>query len=142
MSPGPAPVGRTRDAGWEIGVSRTVDLPVEEVWDFLASPAGTGIWLGHGPERLDERGQTYETTEGTTGAVRSVHPGDRIRLTWQPEDWDHDSTVQVAVTSNGRGGTIIRFHQERLTSAQERQRQRAHWRAVMDSVVEALERRR
>ncbi|MGY1692958.1 SRPBCC family protein [Geodermatophilus sp. SYSU D01105] len=141
MSGDRAPVGLTRDAGWEIGVSRTVDLPVDQVWAFLTSAEGTRIWLGPGVERLDQRAQAYETADGTVGQVRSVRPGDRIRLTWHPEGWDHDSTVQVTVTSNGRGGTAVRFHQERLTSAQEREEQRAHWRAVMAALVDALERR-
>lgn len=42
-----APVGKTRDGGWQIGVS-TVDQPVKEVWDFLTSTEGTGLWVGHG----------------------------------------------------------------------------------------------
>ena len=141
MSAGGREVGRTRDAGWEIGVSRTVHLPVTEVWEFLASPEGRELWLGAGVEHLDEKGRTYTTAEGTVGEVRSVRPGDRIRLTWRPPDWDHDSTVQVAVSSDGRSGTIVRFHQERLADAEERARQRAHWRAVMARVVDALDRR-
>ncbi len=28
-------VGRTKDAGWQIGVSRTVEHTVERVWEFL-----------------------------------------------------------------------------------------------------------
>ena len=38
-----APVGKTRDGGWQIGVST-----VKEVWDFLPSTEGTGLWVGHG----------------------------------------------------------------------------------------------
>ncbi len=97
------PTGRTKDAGWEIGVSRTVDRPVEEVWDFLTSDAGTAVWLGAGVQRLDEPGAAYETEAGTAGEIRSFRPHDRVRLTWQPEDWDHDSTVQFTVTLGARG---------------------------------------
>lgn len=131
-------VGKTRDAGWQVGVSKTVHLPVEEVWEFLTSPQGTALWLGHGVEALEERGNRYATSEGTVGETRSFHPHDRIRLTWQPADWDHESTVQVAVSSGGPGRTMIRFHQERLVDAYERERQRAHWRSVMGAIVAAL----
>jgi uncharacterized protein YndB with AHSA1/START domain len=134
------PTGLTRDVGWEIGVSRTVAFPVEEVWDFLTSPEGSAVWLGAGVQRLDEpRG--YETSAGTSGEIRSFRPLDRIRLTWQPPDWAHDSTVQVTVTSAGAGRTMVRFHQERLADANEREQQRAHWRTVLDAVVTALENR-
>ena len=133
------PVGLTRDAGWQIGVSRTLDHPVGQVWEFLTSPEGRAVWLGHGVDLLDERGRAYRTAEGTAGEVRSVRDRDRIRLTWRPEGWDHDSTVQVAVTAAGGGRTVLRFHQERLADAAERARQRAHWRAVLDSVAAALD---
>jgi hypothetical protein len=36
-----APVGKTRDGGWQIGVSATADQPVKEIWDFLTSTEGT-----------------------------------------------------------------------------------------------------
>jgi uncharacterized protein YndB with AHSA1/START domain len=135
------PTGLTRDAGWEIGVSRTAAVPLEEVWDFLTSPEGSAVWLGAGVHRLDEPGEAYETSAGIVGQIRSFRPRDRVRLTWRPPDWDHDSTVQFTVSSAGPGRTMLRFHQERLADAGEREQQRAHWRAVLDAVVAELENR-
>ena len=132
-------IGLTKDAGWEVGVSRTVPFPMEEVWDFLISAAGSAVWLGAGVERLDEPGAAYETETGTAGQVRSFRPRDRVRLTWQPEDWDHDSTVQFTVTPVGGERTRLVFHQERLADAAERERQRRHWQGVLDALVTALE---
>lgn len=63
---------------------------------------------------------------------------EKARLTWQPADWDHESTVQVAFTPSGDGKTVVRFHQDRLVDAREREQQRTHWRAVMASVIAAL----
>jgi len=133
------PTGLTRDAGWEIGVSRTVPFPLEDVWDFLTSQQGSAVWLGAGVHRLDEPGELYQTSAGTSGEIRSFRPHDRVRLTWQPPDWDHDSTVQFTVSSAGSGRTMLRFHQERLADAREREQQRAHWRTVLDAVVSELE---
>lgn len=131
-----APVGLTKDAGWEIGVSRTLRHPPEHVWDFLTGP-GLATWLGRGAA-LGDKGTAVRTPEGT-GEVRSVRPGDRVRLTWQPKGWDHESTVQVAVRpARGGAGTMVRFHQERLADAAERERQRAHWSSVLDRVESAL----
>ncbi len=132
------PVGRTKDAGWEIGVSRTVARPIKQVWEFLTSTTGLALWLGQGVRRLDEPGTAYATDAGTEGEVRSLRPQDRVRLTWRPQDWDHDSTVQVAVSASAADRTTIRFHQERLVDAAQRERQRAHWQAVLDEVVAAL----
>ena len=135
------PTGLTKGVGWEIGVSRTVAFPLVDVWDFLTSPEGSAVWLGVGVQRLDEPGLDYHTSEGTSGEIRSFRPLDRVRLTWQPPGWAHESTVQFTVTAAAAGRTMLRFHQERLADAAEREQQRAHWRAVLDAVVTALENR-
>lgn len=99
------PVGLTRHAGWEIGVSRTVPVPLEEAW---ARVEDTAAWLG---EEADD--------------VRSCRPLDRIRIGW-------NGTVVQVVVREAKTGTSVRFHQEKLGSAEERERQRRHWRGVLD----------
>lgn len=135
------PVGLTRDAGFEIGVSRTVDRPADRVWRTLVSDEGVAIRLGAGVQLPTDpvcaKGTRYRTADGTHGQIRSFHPTGRLRLTWQPPGWDHESTVQVTVSSRG-GRTVIRFHQERLADPAERARQREHRRAVLDAVVDRL----
>jgi uncharacterized protein YndB with AHSA1/START domain len=96
-------VGHTRDAGWQIGVSKTVDSPAKAVWTFITSPAGIAIWLGEGVTVLSEPGAGYETTAGVRGETRSFRELDRVRLTWQPPNWAHDTTLQLAVTPAARG---------------------------------------
>ena len=123
-------------------MSRTVPFPIEEVWGFLTSTAGSALWLGAGVQRLDEPGAAYETETGTAGQVRSFRPRDRVRLTWQPVDWDHDSTVQCTVTPVAGDRTRVVLHQERLADAAEREQQRRHWQGVMDALVAALEKDR
>ncbi|MEU0720338.1 SRPBCC domain-containing protein [Streptomyces lavendulocolor] len=127
------PTGLTRDAGWEIGVSKTLPLPAAAVWDFIAGPEGIALWLGAVPGGLPtERGAAYETAEGVTGEIRGYRPGDRVRLT------HGGTTLQVAVSAAGPGKAVLRFHQERLGSAEERERRRAHWQEVMRRVVREL----
>ncbi len=135
-----SPVGLTRDAGWEIGVSRTIDLPPEEVWEFVSSPEGIRLWLGEGVRVLPEKGERYETDAGTRGETRSLAVRRRIRLTWQPADWDHDTTLQLGVSTTASGKARLGVHQERLADAEERERQREHWRGVIAAIAAALER--
>jgi uncharacterized protein YndB with AHSA1/START domain len=135
----PKAVGHTRDAGWQIGVSRTIDRPADEVWDFLTSPAGVAIWLGEGVTVVPERGAAYETAAGVRGETRSFRDLDRVRLTWQPPDWDHDTTLQLTVTSAGTGRARLTVHQERLADAAERELQRRHWKAVVTALATALD---
>lgn len=131
-------VGHTRDAGWQIGVSKTVDRSAETVWAFITSQAGVAIWLGDGVTVLSERGVGYETTAGVRGETRSFRELDRLRLTWRPPDWAHDTTLQLTVRSAGAGRATLRVHQERLADAAEREQQRRHWQAVITALVEAM----
>ncbi|MFF4653776.1 SRPBCC domain-containing protein [Streptomyces sp. NPDC001380] len=131
------PTGLTRDAGFQIGVSRTLPLPPEAVWRFLVSAEGTALWLGHGAVLPSERGAAWTAADGTSGELRSRHEGSRVRLTRRPAGPGAESTVQVTVIPRGEGATV-RFHQERLADAAGREERRRHWRSVMDALEQAL----
>lgn len=131
-------VGRTRDAGWQIGVSKTLDHPATHVWDFITSPEGIAIWLGEGVSTVPARGEDYETDHGVRGETRSFRPLDRLRLTWQPPDWPHSTTLQLTVSPAGAGRCRLGVHQERLANAAERELQRTHWKAVVSALADAL----
>ena len=129
------PTGLTRDAGWQIGVSRTLPQPPQDVWEFIASPEGIELWLGPGA-RLSSppaKGDTYETATGVKGEVRGYQEGTRIRVTYGP------TTAQLTVSPAPHGRTVLRFHQERLASETEREAQRERWEATMDKAEERLE---
>ncbi|MEV8094036.1 SRPBCC domain-containing protein [Kitasatospora sp. NPDC085879] len=128
------PTGLTRDTGWQIGVSRTLPLPPEELWRLVTSPEGTALWLGEGAHPLGGPGTGYATADGTTGEVRSHHPGSRLRLTWRPPGRAADTVLQLTVSPVPRGA-VLRFHQEWLVDAEERERQRAHWAAVIGALA-------
>ena len=130
------PTGLTKDAGWQIGVSRAVAAPRERVWEVLTSPEGLAVWLGEGAALPAGRGETYRTADGIEGELRSLRPLDRVRLTWRPPSRDEDTTLQIALSPAARG-TTVRFHHDRLADADERERMREHWRATLDR-LEAL----
>nr|MDT0666443.1 SRPBCC domain-containing protein [Micromonospora sp. DSM 115978] len=132
-------IGRTKDVGFEIEVSKTVPYPVDAVWQFLVSRDGVSRWLGDGARLPASKGERYETADGTTGELRSLRSGDRVRLTWRPPGRSHDTTVQVTVSASGSGKTVLRFHQEWLADAAERASQRDHWRAVLADVLAGLD---
>ena len=131
------PVGKTKDVGWQIGVSRTIPVDLGSAWRFLTSPPGLSLWLGEGIETPLAKGQTYKTEDGTTGQVRSVRFQDRIRLTWHPANRPDDATVQIALAQAATGCTL-RFHTERLYDADERERMRSHWQKVAKAIESEL----
>jgi len=133
------PTGRTKDAGWEIGVSKTLPIRIDRLWELLTSPEGLALWLGTIDRLPTSVGDAYETAEGTVGEIRSYHERYRVRLTWRPKDWDHDTTLQLTVTqASDAAGTRIGIHQERLADGDEREQQRTHWQNVVAALEQAL----
>jgi uncharacterized protein YndB with AHSA1/START domain len=131
----PTPNGLTKDAGWEVGVRKTVDAPIDSVWVFLLDQ-GLPIWLGNTALTL-EKGAAFETDDDIRGAVLSYTEGSRVRLSWQPGEWDHDSTLQLTV-KEAATGTTIAFHHERLSGREERKIMLGHWKDVVQQLDDAL----
>jgi uncharacterized protein YndB with AHSA1/START domain len=127
-------VGLTKDAGWQIGVSRTIPAGLDEMWDYLTGPEGLAAWLGPGARLSAGKGSTYRTRDGVRGEVRGRREMEKIRLSWQPPGRPEPAILQVAVVPN-RSGCSVRFHQERLTGAAERERMRAHWQEVLARIA-------
>jgi uncharacterized protein YndB with AHSA1/START domain len=131
----PTPTGQTKDAGWEVGVRTTVGAPLATVWTFLLGD-GLPLWLGNTTLRL-EKGAPYETDDDIRGTILSYTEGLRIRLSWQPGEWDHDSTLQLTVKT-AETGTTIAFHQERLSGREERKIMLGHWKGVLQELDDTI----
>lgn len=131
------PVGKTKTQGWEIGVRRTFPVGSGKLWELLTTQPGLGYWLGHGVDMDFTKGDTYKTDENTTGDIRSFEAGSLIRMTWQPADWDFESTLQIRLTPVKKG-TTLSFHHERLQNGEQREQMRTHWSGVMDRFASLL----
>lgn len=135
----PRDTGKTKDAGWEVGVRRTVAVPVDVAWQFLLGD-GLPLWLGN-TKLVLEKGAAWETDDDIRGHIISYTDRFRLRTTWQPGEWDHDSTLQLTV-KEAATGTTIGFHQERLSGREERRIMLGHWKEVVEKLDDALGGRR
>jgi uncharacterized protein YndB with AHSA1/START domain len=131
------PVGKTKTQGWEIGVRRTFPISTDKAWELLMTQPGLGIWLGEGVGPTFKKGDTYETTDGTSGQIRSYSQGSLIRLTWQPRGKESPSTLQIRVLPAKTGATIS-VHHEKLQNSAERKAMREHWSAVLDRLEKLM----
>ena len=124
--------GKT-DAGWDVGVRKTVAAPVPDVWAYLV---GTGLpmWLGEIAELPTKKGVRYRTEDGVRGTIRGYAEKKQIRLTWQPQDWPHDTTLELTLTKAG-DGTTLGIHHEDLADRDERHMMVGHWHRVSDAIV-------
>jgi uncharacterized protein YndB with AHSA1/START domain len=126
-------VGRTRDAGYQVGIRRTLPIGVDDAWRLVTSGDGVRAWLGDGEPVELAPGREYALADGSGGMVRVVEPGSHLRLTWLPDGWPRSSTIQVRVIAAARGTTIA-LHQEHLPSAAARTERRAHFAAALDAL--------
>ena len=124
-------VGQTSGADFQIGVQKTLRVPPEVAWWLLVEGPWRDAWLGTTDGLELRKGARYSTAEGRWGEVRSVAPGERLRLTWSAPELAQESTLQIYLARSGEK-TSVRFHQERLSSLEEREMMRTHWRAVLD----------
>lgn len=132
------PVGLTQDAGYQIGVRRTIPAAREQVWAYLLSPEGLKVWLGDLAKLDPAVGQSYRTADGAFGEMRASKPGEQLRLTWQPSGWAKPSTLQIRLLDAGEGRTTVAFHQERLDGPHTRGLMKARWEAALNRIREAV----
>ena len=131
-------VGQTKDVGFQIGVRKTFDIPIQQAWGLITSVEGINLWLGESADFHLEPGEAYQINDGATGEVRVVKPGSHFRLTWQPQGWQRPSLIQVRVIPSGRK-TMISFHQEHLPGQPEREQRRQHWQKVLETLQKQLD---
>jgi len=131
------PVGLTKDAAWQIGVRKTIEVPFTIVWDFMVSGKGLANWLGDMGKKGLELNVPYKTNEGTEGIVRVMTHRSHIRLTWKKRNWNNTSSLQVRIIPSG-DKTTISFHHDNLGDAGQRETMREYWQAVIDKIEKSL----
>lgn len=130
-------LGQVADGRYQVGVSRTLPIAPQALWTLLLSPAGLAIWLGEVTNFEPLKGHAYVTAGGIVGEVRTVAAGKRLRLTYQPRPSGSPSILQVSLEP-ASGRTTLRFDQERLASASERETMRTHWKEVVGRLARFL----
>jgi uncharacterized protein YndB with AHSA1/START domain len=136
------PVGETADAGYQIGVRRTVSATIEQAWVLLTSREGVALWIGPMAAPLPiEPGIEFRADNGVEGKLRIVKPPVQLRLAWRRPAWPAASTLQIRVLPAARPERCaISFHQEKLANGSQREEMKQHWEAVMDSLETRLTR--
>jgi hypothetical protein len=107
-----------KDDGFAITASRTVAVPVEQLYDAVASEAGRTAWLSGAP-----------LTERTATRPKSA------RFDWA------EGPTRVHVTFLARDGakSTIALEHRRLPDAGEADRMKTYWRERLSSLKSALE---
>ena len=137
MSSNTRQVGQTKDAGFQIGLRRTVPWSFRSVWGLITSPEGLSVWSGGGTVRKWARGAAIRYPDGTVGEVRVFEPGSHIRLTCHPQGWERPSIIQVRVIDQG-DRSVIAFHQEQIPDSKRREDRRTFFKQAVALLEQRL----
>ena len=131
-----AKVGKTKDAGWQVGARKTFDIGYRQAWEFMLSENGLQIWLGEGLEKL-ETGNEDTAADGTEIRVTVLKPFSHIRMTWREKEAEGTSRLQMRVIESNEK-TVIAFHQEMLKNAEQRAEMKRHWKSILERLEMSL----
>ncbi len=132
-------MGKTQSQGWEIGVSRTLPVSARRAWALVMTALGLPQAIVRARREV-ETGQVVKTKNKTQVEIRSYEPGSRLRMRWQPAEWDFASTLQIRIKP-AVTGTTISVHHEKLENGEQRAAMREHWTARLEEVRAAAARK-
>jgi len=105
-------------AGFVANASRTVKVPLADLWKAWATPAARRRWLPD-PSFLVRKATTQKT----------------MRITWV----DGATNVEVQFLEKGTGKSLVAVQHSRLGKARDVARMKGYWKEALDALQEALE---
>lgn len=125
-----------KEGGDSLSHKEIAKMLSDKAWELLTSPKGLKVWLGEVPSLKFKKGEKFKTKEDTTGEIRTIEPGTKIRLIYQPKFLKQPSTLQIYLICprNTPEKTNIRFHQEKLSNNTEREKMREHWQKALEKI--------
>lgn len=117
-------------------VRRSVSQPVKEVWRLLATPAGSEALLGEGGV-LGDKGDSWQSADGTFGVVRSYHPLEQIRFSWHADSDAPKSLVDLHLVKESDDSTVLEIRHENIPDGLDVAAITQHWEQALDRIAAA-----
>jgi len=130
-------VGLTKDAGWQMGVRKTINREFDVVWDFMFSNPGLKIWLGNVDAAELEVGKSMDLDNGTNGEIVVFKAFSHIRMKWKKNDWENTSRLQLRIIRS-KSKTVISFAQEMMLDRSQREEMILYWKKVVADIAKVL----
>ena len=115
-----------------VEISRTIPASPDQVWQVMTSAPGAAALLGEGAV-LGGKGETWRTSDGPHGVVRSYHPLEQLRVSWHADDDAPASLVEMDLRPDGDGTELVVRH-ERVADGATIDLRR-HWSAAVDRLA-------
>ncbi|MFP9113698.1 SRPBCC domain-containing protein [Flavobacterium sp. RHBU_3] len=129
----PTETGKTKNAGYQMGVRYTYPVSLHQAWNFMFSAKGAAVWLGHDSQPIWSRERAFKTKKGTEINVKVFNELSHVRMLYKMKKWEQPTTLQLRFIPS-KTGTTLSFHQEKLTDAAQREEMLAHWHKVAEKL--------
>ncbi len=126
------------DEGTDVIVSRSVSSPLKDVWSVLMTAKGTETFMGPGAV-IGDKGQSWESSNGRRGVIRSFHPLEQVRYTIRRDDDTPPSLVSIRVNAAGDDASELIIKHSQLTPERDRERLALLWEDALERFAELCE---
>ncbi|UII20159.1 SRPBCC domain-containing protein [Fulvivirga ligni] len=126
-------VGKTQSVGFQVGVRKTINCSLEELWDYVLGK-GMPLWFGDSKEEPEINKELHSST-GNYGKITTLVPQSHFRMQFKFNSWTNTSAVQVRFIK-AKTGTTLSFHQDKLTDERQREEMKSYWSKVLNHVSE------
>jgi hypothetical protein len=135
-------LGQTADAGFQLGVSKTVYTAPGAVWVYLMSregfelisgPLDDGVWK----KCRDNPAASGQSKTGIEFTVTTFKDGSHLRMRWKKPEWQSHSILQVRLTDKStheKNKTAVTIHHEKLPDPEAREELKAYWKEQMERI--------
>jgi len=125
--------------GYFICSTKTIGVPVAEVFKAWSSAGELSKWFGAGSKADVKDGGSYENKDGDKGKFLRVRVNKDIRMTWENAGLSSPTQVDVQFQDKGKGKTGLLVNHTRLQTRAEADGLRAAWAAALDQLKAVCE---
>jgi len=133
---------RKRDgtlAGYSICVTKTIKTSAMRAFEAFEDPSTLTQWFGADPALDFEVGGRFSNADGNTGIYKKIQPGKAIKFTWEGQQQEQDSMVEVKFDSKGEAKCGLILTHDRIANRAEADGLRACWGEAIGLLKDILE---
>ena len=130
--------GQNQKGRYTVTATKTAPLGQKKLWTFLTSEEGLNIWLKPLSPVNFKAKTSFEVPGEIYGEIRTMKAPTRARLSWNDQDWDKTTFVQLYLAPRNKDKCLLAFQHENLMDARAKEKMRLYWKGVMDELAEAF----
>jgi hypothetical protein len=125
--------GQTMDAGFQVGINKTIPVPHKKLWALIFVENRLGLFqdnklnLAEGLTGVNSRGVSYKIT--------TYRPYSHIRMQWRLPNWDEYSILQIRLNAKTDNNTTLSIHQEKLKNKNTREAMKLFWKKELEKEI-------